>query len=237
MMFLLRNFPLLWKHNLTNVQLHVVEVVWSSSRFLEQRTTSDENMWRSMSISLIFPRSSKIPNTIHVSLAELMRSIIIFINVSLASKCMFSQSFFNTPFRKLIHPFRIGCFCTLYTFATCLANVLLSCLIFAILLKFPSFCWTCWSKLHFFPRIAEIALYLPSVLLKKSEFQSSCPWNEFDEEREVSGINVCPSSSRPYRMHSSISRAISFVLLPKHVKHELNLLSIDYFAVSLYCSR
>ena len=45
------------------------------------------------------------------------------------------------------------------------------------------------------------------------------------------------SSSRPCRIHSSISRAISFVLLPNNMRNTMWICPSIILAVSMYCSR
>ena len=63
----------------------------------ERRTEAVFRRLSSKSISLIFTRKSHIPKTIQKSLAELMRSIIIFKDQTSALKCMFGPPFFNSP--------------------------------------------------------------------------------------------------------------------------------------------
>ena len=134
--------------------------------------------------------------------------------------------FFNSAFWKLIHPFRIGCFCTRYASVTCFASsshflcgyldTFKSSTSFPNMDQWRIWAWTHRSKRHFFQRPAEFALYLLSVPVKKSEFRSSFPSTELDEEK-FSGGQRCPSSHWPCRIHSSISTTKSFVFLPRRM--------------------
>ena len=56
-----------------------------------------------------------------MSMAELMRSMTILPEASLAMNCMLSPLRCNSHFLEFLHLFRIRCFCTRYTSETCLS--------------------------------------------------------------------------------------------------------------------
>ena len=102
----------------------------------------------------------------------------------------------------------IGYFWTKYTSVTCFASSShFPFLVIWILFRVPSLFRT-WTECTWSVRTSFW------FLLKKSEFRSSFPWKEFDEN-QFSEVKKCPSSPWPCRIHSSISRLSSFVFLPR----------------------
>ena len=122
-MLVLRGSPLLSKRNLRNCQLYMLETEWRSPRLLEYELKQYVVDFQDR-LHLFFQDNHIIRKQYRAvkSLAKLMRSIIRFIDGSLASKCMFSPPSFNFSFGKLVHPFKIGCFCTRDPSVTCLAS-------------------------------------------------------------------------------------------------------------------
>ena len=84
--------------------------------------------------------------------------------------------------------------------------------------------WTVRSELHFCPCLAEIAMYLSSVPLKKSEFRSSFPCRELDEDRSLEKKSIFSSTlSNP---SIDFAHCVVRLIAKKNAKYELNLFSI-----------
>ena len=101
---------------LRNLQLYTVERVLC----LWDRRAISESLWDRPSWS--FQDHHKIRKEYSKSLAELMRSVIIFLDASLARKFLFAPSRFTIPLWKVLQPFKIGCFRAIYTSVTCFAS-------------------------------------------------------------------------------------------------------------------
>ena len=136
-----------------------------------------------------------------------------------------------------MHPLRIGYFCSRYTSVTCFAS---SChfpcgIPGHFSSKFQVFsesgpisirAWTSRSKLHFFPRPADIALYLLSVAVKKSEFCASFPSRELDEDKFLEDNVAHLLLDLVESIHQSQARIVR-VSAKKYLECGLNRFSIN----------
>ena len=196
-------------------------------------------------IVLVFLSNIMTNSVERMSLAELMKSMIIFPEASLTMNCMFSPPRCNSRFRNVLHLFKIRCFCTRYTSVPCLLVRPTWCSL-GTSFEVPGLFWTwsnvhtwcsrAWtfrSKLHFFSPSCRKCALPPFGSFEEIGISFIIPtkvtrWGRFL-------VYFCQSSPLPCSVHSSILSIISFVLLPRKIWN-MKWNFLRQFSVRLPCS-